>query len=111
MAGASPFTAAIVPTPSRPIRSAAWRIAWDPKAKINRPVKLTVVTADRSGILAIVGETFHMQGINITEATCRAGDNGRATNSFTFLCADLAQLKEVVRNLQRIDGVVDVERG
>ena len=86
-------------------------IAWDPKAKINRPVKLTVVTANRPGILAIVGETFHMQGINITEATCRAGDNGRATNSFTFLCADLAQLKEVVRNLQRIDGVVDVERG
>ena len=86
-------------------------ISWDPKAKINRPVKLTVVTANRPGILATVGETFHVQDINITEATCRASDNGRAINTFTFLCADLAQLKEVIRNLQRIDGVIDVERG
>jgi GTP pyrophosphokinase len=52
-----------------------------------------------------------VQGINITEATCRASDNGRATNTFTFLCADLAQLKDVVRNLQKIDGVIDVDRG
>ena len=86
-------------------------ISWDPKAKINRPVKLTVVTANRPGILATVGQTFHVQGINITEATCRASDNGRATNTFTFLCADLAQLKDVVRNLQKIDGVIDVDRG
>jgi len=85
-------------------------IQWDPKAKINRPVKLTVTTANRPGILATVGQTFHGQGINITEATCRAGDDGRATNTFTFLCSDLQQLKGVMRKLQKIDGVVEVQR-
>jgi len=85
-------------------------ICWDPKAKINRPVKLIVITANRPGILATVGQSFHGQGINISEATCRAGDDGRATNTFTFLCSDLAQLKDVVRHLKKIDGVVDVER-
>ena len=85
-------------------------ISWDPKAKINRPVKLTVVTANRPGILATVGQTFHGMGINIAEATCRAGDDGRATNTFTFLCCDLSQLKDVMRHLRKIDGVVGVER-
>ena len=62
---------------------------------------------DRPGILATVGHTFHEQGINISEATCRASDDGRAMNTFTFLCSDLAQLKNVIRQLQRIPGGVD----
>ena len=85
-------------------------ISWDAKAKINRPVQLKVMTANRPGILATVGQTFHQQGINISEATCRASDDGRATNIFTFLCSDLAQLKNVIRQLQKIPGVVGVER-
>ncbi|MBI4952870.1 MAG: bifunctional (p)ppGpp synthetase/guanosine-3',5'-bis(diphosphate) 3'-pyrophosphohydrolase [Myxococcales bacterium] len=85
-------------------------ISWDPKAKINRAVKVTVMTANRPGILATVGQTFHAQGINISEATCRAGDDGRATNTFTFQCSDLAQLRGVIRQLERVDGVMGVER-
>jgi GTP pyrophosphokinase len=85
-------------------------IAWDTRAKINRPVQIRVMTANRPGILATVGHTFHEQGINISEATCRAGDDGRATNTFTFLCSDLAQLKNVIRQLQKIPGVMAVER-
>jgi GTP diphosphokinase / guanosine-3',5'-bis(diphosphate) 3'-diphosphatase len=85
-------------------------ISWDPRAKINRAVQVKVTTANRPGILATVGQTFHEQGINISEATCRAGDDGRATNIFTFLCSDLNQLKSVIRKLQKITGVVGVER-
>ena len=85
-------------------------ISWDARAKINRPVQIRVMTANRPGILATVGHTFHEQGINISEATCRAGDDGRAMNTFTFLCSDLAQLKNVIRQLQRIPGVMAVER-
>ncbi|WP_437563940.1 RelA/SpoT family protein [Sorangium sp. So ce542] len=85
-------------------------ISWDSRAKINRPVQIKVMTANRPGILATVGHTFHEQGINISEATCRAGDDGRAMNTFTFLCSDLAQLKSVIRRLQRIPGVMAVER-
>jgi guanosine-3',5'-bis(diphosphate) 3'-pyrophosphohydrolase len=48
-------------------------ISWDARAKINRPVQVKVTTANRPGILATVGQTFHEQGINISEATCRAG--------------------------------------
>jgi len=85
-------------------------VSWDNHAKINRPVRLMVTTANRPGILATVGQTFHDRGINIAEATCRASDDGRATNTFTFLCSDLAQLKDIMRRLQRIDGVLGVAR-
>jgi GTP pyrophosphokinase len=68
------------------------------------------VTANQPGILANVGQTFMAQGINISEANCRAGDDGRAVNLFTFVCADLVQLKNVMKALQKVKGVVAVER-
>ena len=85
-------------------------ISWDSKAKINRSVQVRVMTANRPGILATVGQTFSAQGINISEANCRAGDDGRAVNLFTFVCADLTQLKTVIKALQKVEGVVAVER-
>jgi len=50
------------------------------------------------------------QGINISEANCRAGDDGRAVNLFSFVCADLQQLKLVMKALNKVKGVVVVER-
>ncbi|HEY1956514.1 MAG TPA: bifunctional (p)ppGpp synthetase/guanosine-3',5'-bis(diphosphate) 3'-pyrophosphohydrolase [Polyangiaceae bacterium] len=85
-------------------------ITWDTKAKINRAVQLRVTTANRPGILATVGQTFSAQGINISEANCRAGDDGRAVNVFTFMCTDMDQLKGVMKALQKVHGVVAVER-
>jgi GTP pyrophosphokinase len=85
-------------------------ISWDSKAKINRPVQLRITTANRPGILATVGQTFSGQGINISEANCRAGEDGRAVNVFTFDCSDLGQLKTVMRALQKVEGVVGVDR-
>jgi GTP diphosphokinase / guanosine-3',5'-bis(diphosphate) 3'-diphosphatase len=85
-------------------------ITWDSKARINRSVQLRVTTANQPGILANVGQTFMAQGINISEANCRAGDDGRAVNLFSFVCADLVQLKNVMKALQKVKGVVAVER-
>jgi len=85
-------------------------ISWDSKAKVNRPVQLRITTANRPGILATVGQTFSGQGINISEANCRASDDGRAVNVFTFDCSDTSQLKGVMRALQKVEGVVDVDR-
>jgi GTP diphosphokinase / guanosine-3',5'-bis(diphosphate) 3'-diphosphatase len=85
-------------------------ITWDSKARINRSVQLRVVTANQPGILANVGQTFMAQGINISEANCRASDDGRAVNLFSFVCADLQQLKAVMKALHKVKGVVVVER-
>src|SRR5882762_3315985 len=85
-------------------------ISWDSKAKINRAVQLKITTANRPGILATVGQTFSGAGINISEANCRASDDGKAISIFTFDCSDLGQLKTVMRSLQKVEGVVGVDR-
>jgi GTP pyrophosphokinase len=85
-------------------------VNWDNKAKINRPVQICVTTTNKPGILATVSQTFSAQSINISEANCRAGDDGRARNVFTFHCSDLDQLKGVMKALRRVSGVVDVVR-
>jgi GTP pyrophosphokinase len=85
-------------------------VNWDAKAKINRPVQICVTTANKPGILAVVSQTFSAQSINISEANCRAGDDGKARNVFTFHCKDLSQLKSVMKALGRVAGVVEVAR-
>jgi len=85
-------------------------VSWDPDSRINRPVQLKVTTLNRPGILANVSQAFSAQKINISEANCRAGDDGRACNIFTFPCTDLGQLKSVMRALGKVKGVVEVER-
>ncbi len=85
-------------------------VSWDSKAKINRPVQLSVTTTNKPGILATVSQTFSKEEINITEANCRSGDDGRAHNIFTFNCSDLSQLKNVMKALQKVNGVVEVAR-
>jgi hypothetical protein len=51
-----------------------------------------------------VSQTFSSLKINISEANCRAGDDGRACNVFAFQVADLAQLKSVMKALSRNRG-------
>jgi GTP pyrophosphokinase len=85
-------------------------VSWDAKSKINRPVQICVTTTNKPGILATVSQTFSAQSINISEANCRADDDGRARNVFTFNCTDLNQLKSVMKALQKVTGVVEVSR-
>jgi GTP pyrophosphokinase len=84
-------------------------VSWDSGAKVSRPVCLKIITANRPGILAEVGTTFSQSGVNIEEATCRAGDD-RAVNLFSFSITDLNGLKVVIRALQKVKGVLAVER-
>ncbi len=85
-------------------------VSWDSKAKINRPVQLRVTTSTSPGILAVISQVFSAQKLNITEANCRAGDDGRACNTFTFTVLDLDQLKLIMRAISKTHGVLDVER-
>jgi GTP pyrophosphokinase len=86
------------------------KVEWDAGAKVPRPVCLRVITANRPGILAEVGQTFQKCGLNIEEANCRAAEADRALNLFSFTVGDLSSLKTVIRQLQKVKGVLSVER-
>ena len=84
-------------------------VSWSGE-KIDRPVSLRVVTANRPGILARVSAEFTERGVNISEANCKTTEDGKAVNLFQFPVSDLARLRALMRSLQKIDGVYEVAR-
>jgi len=85
-------------------------VSWDTRAKVARPVSISVITNNRPGILANISQTLSSQKVNISEANCRSDDDGRAHNTFTFQCSDLNHLKSVMRAVGKLSGVVSVSR-
>jgi GTP pyrophosphokinase len=84
-------------------------VAWDVKGDFRRPVSLRVVTIDRPGLLAKISQTFSEAGVNISQATVRTADD-RAINDFEVTVGDLKELTQIMRSLQKIEGVHSVQR-
>jgi guanosine-3',5'-bis(diphosphate) 3'-pyrophosphohydrolase len=85
-------------------------VAWDGKAKTQRPVTVQVVCADKPGLLAHMSQAFSEAGVNISQANCRSTDDNRAVNTFQVTVTDLEQLKGLMRTLLKINGVYGVDR-
>jgi guanosine-3',5'-bis(diphosphate) 3'-pyrophosphohydrolase len=85
-------------------------VSWDVRGDFKRPVTLRVLTADRPGLLADITNTFSKKGVNISQANCRATGDDRAVNTFEVTISDLKQLTDVMRAIERINGVTTVER-
>ncbi|MEM9071919.1 MAG: bifunctional (p)ppGpp synthetase/guanosine-3',5'-bis(diphosphate) 3'-pyrophosphohydrolase [Myxococcota bacterium] len=85
-------------------------VDWASNPKMELPVSLRVVTQNTPGILAKVSSVLTENGLNISEATCRTLDDGRAVNLFQFTIGELTRLRVVMRSIAKINGVTDVER-
>jgi len=85
-------------------------IEWDFEHKAARPATVQVVCADKPGILALLSQTFHDQGLNISQANCRTLDDDRAVNTFKVSVVDVDQLQKIIRALQKLPGVFAVQR-
>jgi len=85
-------------------------VQWDVRGDFKRPVTLRVLTADRPGLLADISNTFSKKGVNISQANCRATGDDRAVNTFEVTISDLKQLTELMRTIERLNGVYSVER-
>jgi GTP pyrophosphokinase len=85
-------------------------VEWDANGKTQHEVAIQVLCSDKPGLLAHISQSFTDQGVNISQAHCRATDDGRAVNTFHASVRDLDQLKQVIRSLSRIKGVYSVDR-
>ncbi len=73
------------------------------------PVKLTLFTADRQGLLADVTSVISGVHSNIQNIEARTGDN-KAFIDVTLDIVDAEHLEKVVSSLRKIEGVYEVER-
>jgi GTP diphosphokinase / guanosine-3',5'-bis(diphosphate) 3'-diphosphatase len=85
-------------------------VSWDENPQFLRQVSIRVLTADRPGILATVSQAFTDNGVNIAEANCKVTGEDRAINTFEVLIKSAEQLRKVVSEIKRVNGVLGVER-
>ena len=88
-------------------------IEWDQLPSQNqtgRSVTVRIVCRDEPGLLAKMSQGFSLRGVNITQAHCRATNNGLATNMFDLSVKNVRQLNEALKIVRKIDGVVSAHR-
>jgi GTP pyrophosphokinase len=86
------------------------KVEWDVKHKQTHPVRIRVTCADRKGLLADISSAISSHGANITNATLNTTENRRAICTFAVEIKDLNHLRKIIASLEKIKGMVTVER-
>jgi guanosine-3',5'-bis(diphosphate) 3'-pyrophosphohydrolase len=86
-------------------------VSWDGKRKEPHQVKIRVeIGKDRPGVLAEITTAISSMNTNITQADIRVTEERVGVNNFVLEVRDLQQLRATMEAIQRVDGVVGVER-
>jgi len=86
------------------------KVEWDVKHKQTHPVRIRVTCADRKGLLADISSAISSHGANITNATLNTTENKRSISTFAVEIKDLNHLRKIIASLEKIKGIVTVER-
>ena len=85
-------------------------VEWDTAADISRIAKIKVVCIDKQGLLANMTEAITKAGVNITQAEIKTMEDKKAVNVFDLEIKGLDQLRHVMQGLEKLKGVISVER-
>ena len=85
-------------------------VEWDMSNAASRVARIRIVCVDRPGMLAHMTEAITKEGANIAGAQIHINDDKTATNSFDVEIKDLSQLRHVIKALERVKGIISVDR-
>ena len=85
-------------------------VEWDADADVPRRIRMRVQSADHHGLLAKVTKTIAAAGINIGAAKITTTRDGKAIQTFDLWVTDVATLNAVMKQIERIKGVLSVDR-
>ena len=86
-------------------------VHWDGQRKGAHQVKIRVqIGKDRPGILAEISTAISETNTNIAQAEIRVTEERTGVNTFVLEVNDLRQLQAAMQAIQKVDGVVGVER-
>ena len=86
-------------------------VHWDGPRKELHPVKIRVeVSKDRPGMLAEITGAISSTNANIAHAEVTVTEQRTGVNTFVLEVNDLRQLNATIQAIQKVDGVVGVER-
>jgi GTP pyrophosphokinase len=85
-------------------------VSWTRQKGATRPVKIRVYSVDQKGILAAITKVITKCEANILRASVYSTGDGRGIHSFEVDIQDVQHLNRVVEAVQKIKGVLQVER-
>lgn len=85
-------------------------VSWDTNIRTARPVRLNIHCMDQVGVLALLTQVIATTGANIVNAQVNTLPNGKAVCSFEISVESTSQLDTLTRKLERVNGVISVER-
>ena len=85
-------------------------VDWETKTAIPRQIKIRVVSVDRPGVLARITKSIAATGVNIGGARVAISDQSKAIHDFDLWVTDLRSLTAVMKEIERVRGVLSVER-
>jgi GTP pyrophosphokinase len=85
-------------------------VEWDADPAVPRRIRMRVNSTDQHGMLAKVTKTIAAAGINIGAAKVTTSRDGKAIQTFDLWVTDVASLNAVMKQIERIKGILSVER-
>jgi GTP pyrophosphokinase len=85
-------------------------VSWGDLQAAAHSVKISVRTEDKPGLLAGVSSSISAAAANITHAEAITSAEQQATLNFTIDIKDVEHLNKIIRNIEAINGVIDVKR-
>lgn len=74
------------------------------------PVRISVYTVDKPGLLANVSSAITSAEVNISQANISTTEDKKAYLNFVVEVKDLNQLVRVIKKVEQVEGVLDVKR-
>ena len=85
-------------------------VEWDVATPGHHPVKIAVIAADKTGVLANVSSAIAECHANISRAEIITREDRKAELDFVVEIADTAHLNRVLKAVERVEGVITARR-
>jgi len=85
-------------------------VEWDTDADVSHRIRIRVTSRDAPGLLANITKSISATGVNIGAARVATHPDGTATQNFDLWITDVRVLNKVMKEIERVKGVISVER-
>ena len=85
-------------------------VQWEPEQPQSFPVRVSVLTVDRPGMLAAVTAAISTAQINIRHAEISTSEEKKAALNFVVEVQDTRHIDRLLKNIQKVDGVLRAKR-
>lgn len=86
------------------------KVSWNDSVKQEFRASLVITGLSRIGLMADISMQLAAMRVNITELNTREQKDGRSLMNITIIVSNLDHLRNVVSRIEKIDGILSVER-